>query len=124
MVLARGPVGGQALLFGVAFATPEGFLLPLLALGCDTGAELRHETAGGSAGDEPAQVGHGAEPNTAHLKPAREFIEQALGLIAATAQQQTCGLAFVRQHLRGKDQFTTSHRVRWIRRWHGVLWLY
>ena len=43
------------------------------------------------------------EANTANLKPAREFIEQALGLITAPAQQQTCGLAFVRQHLLGKD---------------------
>ena len=59
-----------------------------------------------------------------NLKAAREFIEQALGLITAPAQQQTCGLAFVRQHLLGKDQFTTTRqRVRRTRRRGGVLWL-
>ena len=56
---------------------------------------------------------------------ACEFIEQALGVITATAQQQTCCLAFVRQHLLGKDQFTTTRqRVRRTRRRGGVLWLY
>lgn len=124
LVLGRGALCSQALLLGLAFATPDGILLPLFALGRYTGAELGYKAAGGGAGDEPAQVGHGAEANTANLKAAREFIEQALGLITAPAQQQTCGLAFVRQHLLGKDQFTTTRqRVRRTRRRGGVLWL-
>ena len=127
ILTTRGPpVKDKApfLLLGLAFATPDGILLPLFALRRYTGAELGYEAAGCGAGDEAAQVGHGTEANTAHLKPAREFIEQALGLITVAAQQQTCGLAFVRQHLLGKDQFTTTRqRVRRTRRRGGVLWL-
>jgi hypothetical protein len=77
LVLGRGALCSQALLLGLAFATPDGILLPLRALGRYTRAELGYEAAGGGAGDEPAQVGHRAEANTANLKAAREFIEQA-----------------------------------------------
>ncbi len=60
----------------------------------------------------------------ATLQSTGEFIEQGLGLITAVAQQQTCRLTLVRQHLLGKDQFTTTHRDWWIRSRADVLWLY
>lgn len=56
LVLGRGALCSQALLLGLAFATPDGILLPLLALGRYTWAELGYEAAGCGSGDEAAQV--------------------------------------------------------------------
>jgi len=87
-------------------------------------AHLRHEAAGSRTRNQPAQVGDRAAANRAHLQPAGEFIEQALGCISGTAQQQPCRLAFVRQHLFGKDQVTTTRRVRRIPGCGARGWLY
>jgi hypothetical protein len=56
LVLGRGALCSQALLLGLAFATPDGILLPRLALGRYAWAELGHEAAGGGSGDNSTAI--------------------------------------------------------------------
>ena len=107
LMLGRCAFGLQALFLDLSLTLKINGLLALRTVGNDAGGEHWHEASSHRVGDESAQVGHGVA-NVTGLKPSGQFVEQGLGLLAAMAQQQSRGLALLRQQLVWKNQFTTT----------------